>query len=611
MSVIVIYSFGRASFKTVSYGYVLAAVFVFTELYLLKKNKGQLYIRAYRNEINEKAQLLGLGVLSFLILLWFSRMILSTGNDFGFFILDRDAAYYSNLSMMLGETGEENRTGINNLFVDTGGIQPYHYLDLWLGDFGALLSGSTHIVSLYLFVYPILTFISLLGILAFIEKLRKITFLNQLFALLLLFMGGVYLNYHDPDYFFDVNLAGAPMEYEWVKYTAIYPFVILSFLFFAESTLPALATLFFLPVVSISFAPGIITGSICFGILQVILRKIEWKELLRLLVYSVILILFFKIVYGTSAKQNPYLQNGVLVYTDIHSWNFTSFKIFLVELFYRIKGCPLRLAVLHLPFLICFIWMYYTGNIKQWFKDLAWLVLLVIGTSMIFYGTFYKMIDAQQFYSNELTLLNVLCVLICILWFHDLVRIRKPLKLFFSGIILLSLFFKMYVATVNVNSFHNGGNIYSESYLNKLKEIPYGKDKKLLGVMFGGATEEEKFYILDKSGVNLLHQPFLPGFYPGIDLNVFDIKDYCVVPEISSIQKANVEVSPFYRFVMQQKQTNDFVSVAQSRLDFINKYHITYLVISRYVSIDSLLQKRIVSELIDEKSGERFVKLKN
>ena len=51
------------------------------------------------------------------------------------------------------------------------------------------------------------------------------------------------------------------------------------------------------------------------------------------------------------------------------------------------------------------------------------------------------------------------------------------------------------------------------------------------------------------------------------------------------------------------------MSLDQSQLDFIDKYHIQYVIADQGVELSSLLQKRVRKEIADPVSGERFILL--
>lgn len=70
-----------------------------------------------------------------------------------------------------------------------------------------------------------------------------------------------------------------------------------------------------------------------------------------------------------------------------------------------------------------------------------------------------------------------------------------------------------------------------------------------------------------------------------------------------------IQFSVFYQFVEDQKKNNQFTSIDQSQLDFIDQFHINYLITDKDTKLSPLLQKRIKTEITDERSGERFILL--
>ncbi|MGZ3865141.1 MAG: hypothetical protein ACXVC6_06060 [Bacteroidia bacterium] len=606
--VVFVYSSVATCLKTVSLGYILVLGSLFCELYLLKKKKISLHLASVESS-NFKNEIGGLLLISLFVYSWFARIILNSDSVLGYSLMDRDKVYYSNIAMMIGETGEENRFGINNLLLGSGGMQPYHYLDLWLCDIGTLIGRNVHIVSFYLFVYPLLNILSVMGILALMERFTRINFLKQMFALVLLFAGAFYFNYKSPEFMNAVNIGESPMEFYGEKYAAFYPFVILCFLLFTSEIMPALAVLLFLPVVSVSLMPATVCGLILFSMLLFFRQKISGKELLRLGGYTFILFLFLGTIYSSSQKNNPYLQNDLLYYTDLHGPDWKSIKVFLAELFFRIEQNPLRLILLHLPFLILAFVLCFKKASCHKMKELFWLVFSIVASGLILFGSFYKLFDSIQFYTNVLIILNVFCIYIFLNWCFGDFSIGRKIKIAVAAIVFCLLAFKIYSAVWVLNEHSKENEIYSQEYLANIKKIS-ASERSGLATMFGGVAVEDKFYSFDKSGVNLFYQPFLKQFHPPVDLNVFEINDYSTLPEVASIQKACVESSPFFLFVKGQKQKGQFTNIYQSRLDFINRNAISFIVVSKYAEVDSLLEKRIVFQFKDERSGERFISLK-
>ena len=87
-----------------------------------------------------------------------------------------------------------------------------------------------------------------------------------------------------------------------------------------------------------------------------------------------------------------------------------------------------------------------------------------------------------------------------------------------------------------------------------------------------------------------------------------------IEPEVDSIflyqQQTFLKILIFNRFIEKQRSEKAFVSEEQSRMDFIEKNHLDFMIADKNVVLDSLLKSKIDHLITDTKTGERFIVLK-
>lgn len=79
------------------------------------------------------------------------------------FSLD-DISVYSRIAYYNNTEGVENTQGVYNLFNSSPSIEFYHHFELWLSSLGVKLNNANYSVNLLLFAFPLITFLSFLGL---------------------------------------------------------------------------------------------------------------------------------------------------------------------------------------------------------------------------------------------------------------------------------------------------------------------------------------------------------------------------------------------------------------------------------------------------------------
>ncbi len=620
------YSLWKTSGKTVNLAVVLVFCFLLWELrQYVRRNKQAVCISAVQEEEVAASgfgfsKLLPLLLVSLGIYTWFACLIIHFQGEFRFILNCNpgasyfDKIYYSNISLMLGLTGQENRFLVQNMLSPAyHGMEPYHYFELWLNTLLTVPFHTLNFVSLYLLTYPFLTILIVLGMVALAERITRVSFLVWISCIAFLFVGGLYFHNIFVESPFLIGSGEAPMEFSGEKFMVHYSILLACMLFYVSGYLPlAITAMLLLPVMSIGSLPGTISGIAVFLVISVITKRITKIEFMRLFGYLAGLLLFMAWIYvhwGVNAM-SPYMHKKLVDYMDWSGEGFRSIKIFLVELVYRTIRIPFITILLYVPFLgITGLWFFQKGS-NGISRSLLYLSMLVYVGSLLAYGTFYKFFDASQFYTNNYTFLHVVLIVSLIHYFFTthsgrlyLPVVRKGLL--FAMILLLS--FKAVYAFIAHRKYIDPSNgSYSEKYLLEIQNMNQGKQERALVAVL----QVEDPFDLDKSGFSCPYLVYMPQFYPCVTLNDLKNPAWYSDLEVARFQQEAVRQAAFSQFVEAQKRDQSFVSYEQSQVDFLDHFHFQYLVIAKGVVLGEPLKSRMGKCSTDELSGERFVQLK-
>jgi len=603
---VLVYSFYCTGFKTVHIFFPVLFVFLFIEA----KQQGISFSEHRRLVMNKYLsikRIAGLLILLLLIFTWFVSILVKPG-VFPYWIQDNDMAYYACISRFLSQTGQENTFGINNLLSGEiyHGVTPYHYFELWLNSLFTNTSRSLHLLSLFLFTYPLLNFINVLGLFAVLEMQTRVTVVKQMITTLLLFMGGMYF-YSSFDFNrYSANYCESSMEYYGEKLSIYYPFLILTFIFFLHNQFSmGLVSLLALPLISMTTAPSVITGIFVFLSLAIIFKWVNSIIIYRIALYTILLggFLFFFYQSG-NLNMNFRIHEPILFYTNWGETGWFATKFFFAELWHRIKYSPFLTLFLYAPFVLV-IAVRIAENKRNPSHPLLLPLILIICicvAGLTISGTIYKMNSSHQFYSNILTFVNtaINIGLLLILFPKKTTALSK----ISAGLVVALLLSKAIYAQINYIKNRTANNLYSENYLNQIKNIELDKPMNPVGVVLKPKEDYTTFVSKTMGGMPDGYLQFMPQFSTTVDLSLFEAIDS------TSSDKNDISVLqylPFFQFVQTQKKNHTFVSVSQSQIDFIMQYRIQYAILNKNCIVSTLLRKKIKTRINDPLSGQQFV----
>ncbi len=604
-AVVLVFSIAITSFVTVQLGYLLVLFFL---IYEFKRDRQQRSGNVSPKEYHSLKSFIPLLLLSLFIYGWFAFFTIKPGSEWGYFMPHIDKGYYATVSSMLLETGHENRVGVNAYYNNLTANEPYHYFDVWLNALVSFVTGTPPVLVMSLICLPLCGLLAVAGLLSVFERFGKVKPLYIVLAVLLLFVRGLYLVRVDPQIKWAQNFSETLLEFKSEKLGVIYVFAIFSFRLLLEGRLlPTLASFLLFPLLAIGSFPGVAGGLFLFLLLARIGKMISSLEMLRHLLYLMLLSSFIFLFYKITGDpgSNPYLKNGMLTYTDMKGFSFQSIKVTCIELFVRVMHYPWHTLLIHLPYLI-FALIVMRGN-KQ-LRGAFLLVSCIYFVSLVTFGFFYKLLDGPQFYTNNLPLLNVFLAMGMIVFLSSDVLARH-VKNMFAGIVICLLLVQAYFSVMAYRDSRVFTELYSDGYLSAVNKMHKGLDKKERVAILYNQNQVPDLYNSDKSGANVLYLSFMPNFLPAVDLNVFEIDQWAPDKEIAAIQKRFVQNAPFHRFVLEQVSRATFKGLSESRLDFMKAHNIRFLVVSPGITPDHNITALVKKQLRDPLSGELFLLL--
>ncbi len=305
-----------------------------------------------------------------------------------------DNYFYATVSEIIRQTGQENVIGNLN-FSDNfqGGVNPYHYLELYQNIIFSSLTQSNplfvFLISLPVFFSSVLAFLYR-GIIKEVLVGRKYTWLLIVSSVLLLFASG--FNIIPFDYvekgWFSVNMIN------WVPNKVI-PiaifFTLTAYCIYINQYFLAFFSLLLLSVSSFVMLPLSLCTIIAFSLVLLWLKKITWREcisfhVISLLLTGTILVFYYfnhipsglnVLPFSLSAAFSKFFADPLLLFRRIAGTNVFLFLDYLLYLFplvmlsvyYRKSVIPFLRASSFTKVFILFFIMIQCGISCSWFLE--------------------------------------------------------------------------------------------------------------------------------------------------------------------------------------------------------------------------------------------------
>ncbi|MBL7892794.1 MAG: hypothetical protein JNL63_09190 [Bacteroidia bacterium] len=518
-----------------------------------------------------------------------------------------DNYFYGIISEAIYSTGYENSGGLTNYFFqEVHGNSPYHYFELWLNGFFSSIFHLPNFICISIILSPCFYFIIYIGLIALFQTHGTITLSAKFIAIGLLFLNGIKLPLEGIPYLEYANGYAYGIMSELTPKFASYYLVIISFILIKPSKYTTISNLVLLtlPILAITSMFAIIGGILLYLLIVFIKKSVPLRFIITNSIYCLVvflfLFLFYKImgntylsVYSTSEK------DLILNLFKDKDWQIAQLlRIIGIELFLQ----PIKFIVVYLPWLLLAL-VVLSKTKKSLFSilnntHLRLLLIIIVGFIVSFLFE-YNPNHPQLFFMVSSTITNVFFISLFIKEINFIKKNQLTL-ISFAGLIAYNIygyFPKEY------NSPHD------EKYISNIISLNNSKQSNPIGC-FLKAPEEyttvwSKYTAEDQTGDYLT---LMKGYKGVVCLNPHEIP-LSKNPLDTALESSFIKTSVFYIFVDKQKKGNTFISMTESQLNFIDRFKINFIVLSKQAKLPPILANRIDTMIEDSRTGERFALL--
>ena len=516
-------------------------------------------------------------------------------------LLPNDVHIYSLRSYYLGQSAWENYFGVYNTFDSNfHGLNPYHYLELWLNAGINSLLGGLSVLNLSLVTGPLLQLLSFLGLLAIVEYFRPVKGIHILLALSFLFTAGLYLFYGRIG-FPALSLPIVSYPFKLVTY---YPFLI-GFILAAlyRQAFKAILLIMALPIATFVALPSIAALLLLICLANPLL-KFSTLSSLKIMAFAILLLggigLFYNVMPEPSANSTFTVEGGEL--SSLLMNFFKDSSVYIQRFAYALT----HWGLLYGPFILIGYWT------KAFWSKQAFLlysfIFLLFGAAACYalLGAFAQ--ASQLFYNVVFSFSNCLVILVFIQAYHFFPKSFSWKTGITSVLFMLTLSTQCYLV-YEKHILPKQEKAYSTAYLMQIQEWAVAGTLSPIGGALKGAEDYTSEYAKMTTGYVLgYYLQFMRDGITTVSMSDFEIP---INPKEERNNLKDIQSGAFYQFVARQKKAQTFTSVEDSKRKFILENAINFLILSQNATLPKSLENKIDQILLDSVSGERFILLNN
>jgi hypothetical protein len=543
---------------------------------------------------------------------WEACWLFQSGK-FPYVVPFKDIALYALISDYIGLTGIENRLKYYNLIDQSyQHLQLYHYFSLWSTNFVTKFFGGMSMNNYSLVVVNQLVLTAFAGIAGFWEHLKQgqIKWWQLALAALFLFINTFTFEFYQSIHFLrHIHEFYFPLfDFVGKKVSYYYPFYIGFFILAANKRyIDAIIVGLCLPIATVTVLPSIAGGFVATVFIWGVWQKYEWKKiaiLLLLILSSIFSIFIINKIFGSpevSTSKLP-LQNLLNGLFSIQQYR-TYFNI--------IVGTNIHFIVVYFPYLavLCFwAWQHKATLIREEsYKFMLLFLFCIVEITLVIWALLMK--EQNSF---QLVMLNLLPLLSCTLTFFFIRGFAQfNISKWTYGIVTTLLVVNFY--HLYINQLGAKGNKYTEDYLVAIQELVNTNQITATGGALLHVSEYNSNYVkipaYEQVGGYLGLMMTTQATYSLSDMEIPEAMSLLNKDEYQTTEEINIALGAFFRFVKQQNKQKTFVSIDQSKREFMKKHNFSYLIARKGVDIRAF-GDLISKEIVDSKSGERFIVLK-
>jgi hypothetical protein len=567
-------------------------IIIFSLLYYnynYNNNKHPLFF----NKIEVKPLFITL-IVSFIVFSWrfgqlynpYSEVLLSPHSDW---------VFYANCTDFMMYFGKEN-SSLDYIHGPNLGNSPYHYFNLWLTAFIIHLFSSNTLQSMVLITYTLGIVLFFLGTIMFLSLFKKTDISDVILCFLLTYITGIGFELLTQIKIFNFLFVYVQNLYTYPKFIPVYLFSIIAFYFFYKKQFfEAVLILICVTIVSIGTIVSLFPAIVIWQIFNYILnKKYDYRITLSYTIAGLIVFVFYKFV---TVQTITHVSTN---FADIFD-KLTEFKYYKTA-FNIVVGSTLQFIILYIPFTF---YIFFNNSLKKKISsiiksDLFIIVLATYIFSLLSWAILhYKTTSTQLFAKISVAWCNIIATLSIIYFWRFQ---NKNLKF----IILTTLIFLI--------SIYNSTNLYrfkyeqSEEYLTQVLRV--NKNLSQIGA-----------FILDKSDYNfsfsyISNLAILGNYLSIMPKKTFPLSlspysyEYSTDSFHTKLEQEGIKNTPFFIYTENLKENGNFTSIEDAQIKFLNEFKVNYLICTKNVVLPSKIIEKIKKEIIDPKTGERFILLK-
>lgn len=585
----------------------------------LKKSYSQIHILSFAAKKSFKIQSLlqnsfVLLLVSLCCYLPNALMVIKLNGKFPYYIPPQDLVGYSNFVKQLLLTQQENYNGLTANLINSyfHGLSPYHFYEFWLAAFLVKCTGVLPLFAYWLWVYPLFYLTTWAGFLAVWEHFKaEITWKKQLFAFLLLFLGGIYLPFYN--YLPYVESTIYLHNNTLLTYGLLEPFLIAIYLLWQyQHRELAVLVLLFIPLLSITTLAGVVGAiiGIVWWAYEHQNRQLAYKSVLGL----VLLLLGLAVLYGIWGTKNEaaFSWREFTPFVSTKLYDFPQNLVWVIKQILVVFGLYLFKSLwVYAPYVVVVGCIYYSFDFQTIKKNIAvakyFVFIPLCGLSGMWLVVLHH--DASQVFRNLFfPLLNVVLALQVIFYYTNFYAEKLISKQFTILAILLIIFYQIIYSVYHKYHQVAERQEYSEDYLVQVQTALQELAENSVGVF----VYPPSFYKDDLFSKVIRHQ--LPAGYLALFPDVVGIINIGIdeIPysqnDLYRLQEERLRKnSEFYQFVQERRKTKNVISSKDFQNEFIRQYAIQFIIVGKSVSLDTIHYKNCEKVLDDALCGEKLL----
>jgi hypothetical protein len=468
-----------------------------------------------------------------------------------------DYYYYAGIIDFLNTVGKEQ--SIVNYFGADNTITLYHYGELWMSALHSKLFNTLPLFSFYLYTWPFYFLLVTLGGVAILKAFNyPIKYIGLLFIV-------VSISFWYPKNTIFTQGVWLPAGFNSPKYMFNYVYVIIGVLVLRYninikylSVIAGITVLF-----NTSIGPTILLFHFLFLVYLWFEKRITIKYLVANITFLVVPVFLIGLTFLINSRNHSDDS------TILSTLNITNYNLSLVKYVKTAFNCSIGVGIKTFlsvaPFLVL---IFFSKSIRRFiieYKTVFSFILIGLFSSFLSYGLLWPVsaADSLQLWYQMAVPLTIIGILILILKLITHVDLKFQIP-----IIIILMFLAFLEKEIKRSTKLIDSKILEISNLSNIDKTVFIKDSIYCTTVF--TKNINAFSPIPE----VVH--YSKNYWPiGLSIEQINTENSVNDMDIVNIVKNSV----FYKFIKQQHESNTFTNIEKSKIDFIKKHGIEYLIV--------------------------------